>query len=252
MVFLYSANSILMYEEKQEFKAAPQDLYQQKDKMYVATDCIIFGFDSGSLKLLLFRRRVSPLEGEWSLIGSFVKLEEDVSSAAKRVLEEITGLKNVFMEELRVYGAADRDPGFRCISVGQYALIRLSDYDRNLVKEHGAEWHDVKDLPQLVLDHNQMVRDALEKLKQKARKQPLGFELLPEKFSIPQLQSVYEAIFQKELDARNFRKKVLSHNVLVKLDEKDKSTSKRGAYLYKFDHKRYKRLTEKGYDFEIG
>jgi 8-oxo-dGTP diphosphatase len=231
-----------MYEEKEEFKPAAQDLYQQKDKMYVATDCIIFGFDSGSLKLLLFRRRVEPLRGEWSLIGSFVKLEEDVSKAAERVLEEITGLKDVFMEELRVYGAADRDPGYRCISVGQYALIRLNDYDRELVKEHGAEWFDVNELPKLVLDHGQMVQDALDKLKQKAKIQPLGFELLPEKFTIPQLQSVYEAIFQKELDARNFRKKVLSHNVLVKLDEKDKTSSKRGAFLYKFDHQRYRKL----------
>lgn len=240
-----------MYKENEGFTAETQDLYRQKDKMYVATDCIIFGFDSGRLKLLIFKRRVEPLKGEWSLIGSFVKLNEDVSAAAKRVLHEITGLRNVFMEELRVYGAADRDPGYRCVSVGQYALIRLNDYDKDLVEEHGAVWHDVEELPPLILDHERMVQDALNKLKAKARFQPIGFELLPEKFTIPQLQSVYEAIFQKELDTRNFRKKVLSHNVLVKLDEKDKSSSKRGAYLYKFDHKRYRKLTEKGYDFEI-
>lgn len=239
-----------MYKEKQETTAGPLDLYQQKDKMYVATDCIIFGFDAGNLKLLLFKRRVAPLKGEWSLIGSFVKLDEDVSAAAKRVLEEITGLANVFMEELKVYGAADRDPGYRCISVGQYALIRLNDYDRKLVEEHGAIWHDVKDLPNLVLDHGQMVQDALEQLKIKLRFRPIGIELLPEKFTIPQLQSVYEAILQKELDTRNFRKKILSYNLLIKLDEKDKSSSKRGAYLYKFDHKRYHKLLKQGYDFE--
>ena len=240
-----------MYEENEKPAAGVKDLYQQKDKMYVATDCIIFGFDSGNLKLLIFKRRVAPLQGEWSLIGSFVKLEEDVSAAAERVLEEITGLKNVYMEELRVYGAADRDPGYRCISVGQYALIRLNDYDRELVKEHGAEWHDVDKLPKLVLDHDVMVQDALEKLMQKARFKPIGIELLPEKFTIPQLQSVYEAIFQKELDARNFRKKVLSHDLLVKLEEKDKLGSKRGAFLYKFDHRRYDQLTRNGYDFGI-
>ncbi|WP_037324564.1 NUDIX hydrolase [Salinimicrobium terrae] len=240
-----------MYKEKEELPAVTGDFYEQSEKMYVATDCIIFGFDSGNLKLLLFKRRVAPLEGEWSLIGSFVKLDEDVSAAAERVLEEITGLKNVFMEELKVYGAANRDPGYRCISVGQYALIRLKDYDKELVEHHGAVWHDVKELPSLVLDHEQMVEDALEKLKQKARYQPLGFELLPEKFTIPQLQSVYEAIFQKELDTRNFRKKVFSHNVLVKLDEKDKSGSKRGAFFYMFDQKRYKKLVEKGNDFEV-
>lgn len=240
-----------MYEENEKPAAEVTDLYQQKDKMYVATDCIIFGFDSRKLKLLIFKRRVNPLAGEWSLIGSFVKLEEDVSAAAERVLEEITGLKDVYMEELKVYGAADRDPGYRCVSVGQYALIRLNDYDRELVKEHGAEWHDVDKLPKLVLDHDLMVEDALEKLKQKARYKPIGIELLPEKFTIPQLQSVYEAIFQKELDARNFRKKVLSHDLLEKLEEKDKLGSRRGAFLYKFDHKRYDQLTRNGYDFGI-
>ena len=240
-----------MYKEKEQEPVALYDFYQQKDKMYVATDCIIFGFDSGSLKLLTFKRRVEPLKGEWSLIGSFVKLEEDVSSAAKRVLEEITGLTNVFMEELKTYGVADRDPGYRCISIGQYALIRLNEYDRELVEQHGAVWHDVNELPDLVLDHRQMVEDALRELKTKARYRPIGFELLPEKFTIPQLQSLYEAIYQKELDSRNFRKKVMSHNVLIKLDEKDKSTSKRGAYLYKFDHDTYEKLIRSGYNFEI-
>lgn len=228
-----------------------KDYYVQKDKMYVATDCIIFGFDSGSLKLLIFKRRVKPLKGEWSLIGSFVKLDEDVSEAAKRVLKEITGLENVFMEELRTYGAPHRDPGFRCISIGQYALIRINEYDRELVEKHGAHWYDLDELPELVLDHNRMVQDALGRIRRKARNKPIGFELLPEKFTIPQLQRLYEAIYQKELDARNFRKKVLSLNVLVKLEEKDKTTSRRGAYLYKFDEENYQRLLKSGYDFEI-
>ncbi|WP_424493791.1 NUDIX hydrolase [Salinimicrobium sp. GXAS 041] len=228
-----------------------QDFYVQKDKMYVATDCIIFGFDSGTLKLLVFKRRVEPLAGEWSLIGSFVKLNEDVKEAAQRVLREITGLENVYMEELRAYGSADRDPGFRCISIGQYALIRINEYDREQVEKHGAHWYDINELPKLVLDHNQMVQDALDRLKRKARYKPIGFELLPEKFTIPQLQRLYEAIYQKELDSRNFRKKVLSLNVLVKLNEKDKSGSRRGAYLYKFDNENYQKLQESGYNFEI-
>ncbi len=230
----------------QEFK----DFYAPQDKMYVATDCIIFGFEEGKLKLLIFKRRVVPLKGEWSLIGSFVKLDEDVEEAAQRVLEEITGLKNIFMEQFKSYGAANRDPGYRCVSIAQYALIRINDYDKELVEKHGAHWYEIDALPNLVLDHNQMVEDALEKLKQKARYQPIGFELLPEKFTIPQLQQLYEAIYQNELDARNFRKKVLSHNVLVKLDEKDK-TSRRGAFLYKFDHKTYQKLMRSGYNFEI-
>ena len=227
------------------------DYYIQEDKMYVATDCIIFGFDSVNLKLLIFKRRVKPNMGEWSLIGSFVKIDEDVAAAAQRVLKEITGLENVFMEELKSYGVAERDPGFRCISIGQYALIRINDYDRELVEKHGAHWYDIDQVPDLVLDHNQMVKDALERIKRKARYKPIGFELLPEKFTIPQLQRLYESIYQKELDGRNFRKKVLSLNVLIKLDEKDKSTSRRGAFLYKFDHKTYQKLLKSGYNFEI-
>lgn len=230
-----------------------KDYYVSRlDQMYVATDCIIFGFDSGRLKLLVFRRKVEPFQGEWSLIGSFVKLNEDVSEAAKRVLAETTGLENVFMEQLKAYGAADRDPGYRCISIAHYALIRIDDYDKELVEKFGAAWYDIEELPNLVLDHTQMVQDALERLRRKARYQPIGFELLPEKFTIPQLQLLYEAIYQKDLDPRNFRKKLLSLKVLVKLDEKDKSTSRRGAFLYKFDHEKYEKLLKSGYNFEIG
>jgi len=228
-----------------------QNYYLQQDKMYVATDCIIFGFDAGKLKLLIFKRRVEPLKGEWSLIGSFVHIDEDVDEAANRVLTEITGLENVFMEELKTYGRANRDPGFRCISTAQYALIRIGDYDKELVEKHGAHWYELDDIPNLVLDHNQMVQDALGRLKRKARYQPIGFELLPEKFTIPQLHQLYEAIYQIELDARNFRKKVLSYNVLIKLDEKDKSSSRRGAFLYKFDDIHYQELLKSGYNFEI-
>jgi ADP-ribose pyrophosphatase YjhB (NUDIX family) len=228
-----------------------KDYYVQQDKMYVATDCIIFGFDDGKLKLLIFKRRVEPLMGEWSLIGSFAKIDEDVDKAAKRVLTEFTGLKNVFMEELRTYGKAERDPGFRCISIAQYALIRIEGYDKELVEKHGAIWHDLDEIPNLVLDHNQMVQDALGRLGRKARYQPIGFELLPEKFTIPQLQQLYEAIYQNELDPRNFRKKVLSYNVLIKLEEKDKSSSRRGAFLYKFDDINYQKLLKSGYNFEV-
>lgn len=228
-----------------------KDLYQVKEKMYVATDCIIFGFHEGKLKLLVFKRRVEPLKGEWSLIGSFVRLEEDLDYAGQRVLKETTGLENVFMQQLKSYGKKDRDPGYRCISIAQYALIRINDYDEELVEEHGAHWYEIEHLPLLILDHNEMVHDALLQLKQNARYKPIGFELLPEKFTIPQLQSLYEAIYQRELDARNFRKKVLSLNVLEKLEEKDKSTSKRGAFLYKFNYENYQKLLKSGYNFEI-
>ncbi len=232
-------------------KITEKDYYIQEDKMYVATDCVIFGFDEGNLKLLIFKRRVKPLMGTWSLIGSFVRLHEDVSDAAQRVLKEITGLENVFMEELKTYGKPDRDPGYRCISIAQYALIRIGEYDKELVERHGAHWYDIDEVPNLVLEHNQMVKDALVRIRRKARYKPIGFELLPEKFTIPQLQRLYEAVYQKKLDARNFRKKVLSLNVLIKLEEKDKSTSRRGAFLYKFDKSKYEKLQESGFNFEI-
>jgi len=228
-----------------------KDLYQVKEKMYVATDCIIFGFHEGKLKLLVFKRRLEPLKGNWSLIGSFVRLEEDLEVAGQRVLKEITGLENVFMQQLRTYGKKDRDPGYRCISVAQYALIRIDEYDEKLVEEHGAHWYEIDDLPSLILDHNEMVQDALLQLKQNARYKPIGFELLPEKFTIPQLQNLYETIYQRALDARNFRKKVLSLNVLEKLDEKDKTTSKRGAFLYKFNYRNYQSLVKSGFNIEI-
>ncbi|MEH6659646.1 NUDIX hydrolase [Leeuwenhoekiella marinoflava] len=227
------------------------DFYADHEKLYVATDCIVFGFDEGDLKLLIFKRRVEPDSGIWSLIGSFVQLDEDVNDAARRVLKEITGLDEIFLEQSKAYGKTDRDPGYRCLSVAHYALIRIDDYDKELVESHGAYWYTLKDLPKLALDHDQMVADALSKLRRKARHQPIGFELLPEKFTIPQLQQLYEGIYQRELDPRNFRKKVLSLKVLVKLDEKDKSGSKRGAFLYRFDFEKYQELLESGYNFEI-
>jgi len=225
--------------------------YIAQPKLLVATDCIVFGFDDGILKLLVFRRRIDPFKGEWSLIGSFVDEEESVPDAARRVLLEFTGLENIFLEELKVYSDVDRDSGARCISIAQYALIRINDYDREQVELHGAKWFALEDIPQLVLDHNVMIADALDRLRQKTAHKPIGFELLPEKFTIPQLQSLYEAIHQTKLDDRNFRKKLLSFDLLIKLDEKDKSTSKKGAYLYRFDYDKYKRLEESGFNFVL-
>jgi len=225
--------------------------YYAQPKILVATDCIVFGFDEGILKLLVFRRRIDPFKGEWSLIGSFVNEEESVSDAARRVLLQFTGLENIFLEELRVYSDVDRDSGARCISIGQYALIRINDYDREQVELHGAKWFALKDIPNLVLDHDVMIADALERLRQKTTLRPIGFELLPEKFTIPQLQSLYEAIYQTNLDSRNFRKKLLSFDLLIKLNEKDKSTSKKGAFLYRFDYDKYKKLEETGFNFVL-
>ncbi|WP_299434665.1 NUDIX domain-containing protein [uncultured Aquimarina sp.] len=225
--------------------------YQEKDKFYVAVDCIIFGFEDGKLKLLVFNRKINPFKDSLSLIGSFVKIGESVSDASKRILEEFTGLRNVYMKELKTYSSVDRDPGYRCISVAQYALIRIHKSIKKIVEQNEAQWFEVQELPALILDHNQMTTDALRRIEELARYRPIGFELLPEKFTIPQLQALYEAIYRRTLDPRNFRKKILSFDVIIKLDEKDKTSSKKGAFLYKFDRDKYQKLQESGYNFEI-
>jgi len=228
-----------------------KDWYTPEKKLYVATDCIIFGFDDGILKLLVFNRRIEPFKGAISLIGSFVKPNETANDAARRVLKEITGLDKIFMEELKTYSEVERDPGARCISIANYALIRIEESDKALVEKHGAIWHEVDKLPPLVLDHNAMVNDAFIRLQEKARFYPIGFELLPKKFTIPHIQKLYETIFQRDLDSRNFRKKLLSLKLLIPLNEKDKSGSKKGAFLYQFNYKKYKKLEEKGFNFSL-
>lgn len=232
-------------------KDREHNFYIGADKLLVAVDCIIFGFDKQQLKLLLFKRKVAPFKKEWSLIGSFVKETESVSHAAERVLAESTGLQTVFMEMLGCYGNVDRDLGARVISLAHYSLIRLEEPKEQLTAAYEAEWFDVDDIPDLILDHNKMVEDALEKLKRKARYQPIGFELLPEKFTIPQLKLLYDCIYRKDFDRRNFRKKILSMKILKKLEEKDKSGSKKGAFLYSFDLEKYKEFVSKGFNFEL-
>ena len=225
--------------------------YTEAVPILVAVDCIIFGYDIDGLKLLLFKRKIEPFRNEWSVIGSFVKPSESVDDAAIRVLEEYTGLENIFMEPLGCYGETSRDPGARVISQAYFALIRLDEKEVQTVETHQAHWFELHAIPQLILDHNQMVADALEKLYRKARYRPIGFELLPEKFSIPQLQNLYETIYRRKLDRRNFRKKILSMNILDKLEEKNKSSSRKGAFLYRFNQSRYQEMAEKGFDFEM-
>jgi 8-oxo-dGTP diphosphatase len=225
--------------------------YSEYDKFLVAVDCIIFGFDGKELNLLLIRRNFSPAKGEWSLMGGFLKEKESIDQAAERVLFKLTGLCNVFLEQLQGYGELDRDPGERVISVAYYALIKIDDYDEELAQQYNAKWFPISDFPKLIFDHNIMVDKALRRLQRKAQNQPIGFELIPPKFTIPQLQRLYEAIFRKEFDKRNFRKKILSFHVLKKLEEKDRESSKKGAYLYQFDRKEYNRLLDSGYNFEV-
>ena len=215
--------------------------YNINPRFYVSVDCIIFGFDKGSLKLLLLKRNFEPAKGSWSLMGGFVQDGESVDDAAKRVLAELTGLENVYMEQVGTFGEVDRDPGERVISVAYYALININEYDRNLVQQHNAHWAEINEIPPLVFDHPKMVKQARIMLQKKASSEPIGFNLLPSLFTLFQLQSLYEAIYGEPLDKRNFRKRVADLNYIEKTDKIDKTGSKRGAALYKFNENAYRK-----------
>ena len=215
--------------------------YNINPQFYVSVDCIIFGFDKGSLKLLLLKRNFEPAKGSWSLMGGFVQDGESVDDAAKRVLAELTGLENVYMEQVGTFGEVDRDPGERVISVAYYALININEYDRNLVQQHNAHWAEINEIPPLVFDHPQMVKQARIMLQKKASSEPIGFNLLPSLFTLFQLQSLYEAIYGEPLDKRNFRKRVADLNYIEKTDKIDTTGSKRGAALYKFNENAYRK-----------
>ncbi len=225
--------------------------YQNEVKFYVAVDCIILGFNNKELNVLLYKRKFEPLKGQWSLMGGFVKSGESVNEAASRVLTDCTGIDNLFMEQVGAYGDVTRDLGERVISIAYYSLVNLNDFNTELLKEYNASWTKISDLPELIFDHNQMVKDTLSRLKRKAATRPVGFNLLPEKFTLPQLQNLYEAIYQTPLDKRNFRKKLNSMDILEKLDEKDKKSSKRGAFYYMFNKEKYDKLLEDGFYFSL-
>jgi len=225
--------------------------YSDYPTFHVAVDSIIFGFDQGELKLLIHKRQFEPAKGEWSLFGGFVQNGESLDKAASRILLELTGLDNIYMEELKTYGEVARDPAGRVISVAYYALIPAKEFIEASSSKYGATWVSLKDLPPLIMDHNMMVAKGLRRLKRRTASQPIGFELLPREFTMPQLQALYEAIYQAELDKRNFRKKILAMDVLIKLETKDKSSSRKGAFLYRFDQHKYKKQVEGGYNFTI-
>ncbi len=209
--------------------------YGEHSKVFVSVDCIVFGFDENKLKLLIGRRQMDPGRGEWSLYGGFVKEDESLVEAANRVLFTLTGLNNIYMKQVGAFGAIDRDPGERVITVAYCALINVKDYDQHLCEEHGVEWVNIDELPRLYSDHNEMVRKAVTLLRRRINTEPLSFNLLPELFTLTQLQHVYEAILGEEIDKRNFRKRIKTIDFIEKTDQIDKMTSKRGAYLYRFN-----------------
>lgn len=228
-------------------------VYSEHPKHYVAVDCIIFGYEitDKELKLLLIKRGFDPAKGKWSLAGGFVQEGESLDDAASRVLRSLTGISDLYMEQLYTYGDVERDPGARVISSAYFALIGIHEIDRMKQEKNGAHWRSISDLPDLIFDHRKMVDKALANLVESITVHPVGFELLPEKFTLVQLQSLYEAIYRKTIDKRNFRKKILSMNLLDKQDDKERETSRKGAYYYRFNEEKYRELTRNGSFFNL-
>ena len=227
------------------------DEYSLSDKVLLAVDCIIFGFDKEDLKILLIKRDFEPEKGKWSLIGGFLKRNENLDQAADRILKTLTGINNVYLEQLHSYSKIDRDPAERTISVAYYALINIEDHNEALIKRYSAKWFSISDAPNLIFDHNIMVKNAISRLRYKTSKEPIGFELLPPKFTMKQLQKLYESILDEKLDKRNFINKIHAMDILIKLDEKDMSSSRKGSYLYNFDQEKYLEKKAKGFYFKI-
>ena len=214
--------------------------YHEFQKVLLSVDCIIFGFDENKLKILIGKRQMDPGRGEWSLYGGFVRNDESVDDAADRTLHELTGMRNVYMRQVGAFGAIDRDPGERVVSVAYYALINVADYNTKLQAEHEVEWVDIESVPQMFSDHNAMILKARKMMQQKIKTEPISFQLLPQLFTLTQLQRLYEAVNGEEVDKRNFRKRIKEMDFIEKTELIDKVTSKRGAALYRFNKKMYK------------
>ena len=213
----------------------------------LTVDCVVFGLDDEDLKVLLIQRDQPPYEGAWALPGGFVDMDETVEQAALRELQEETGISDVYLEQLYTFSTVDRDPRGRTVSVAHYALVRLSDHKvRAATDARDAGWFPVRRAKKLAFDHDEILKVALVRLRGKVVYQPIGFELLPPKFTLSALQRLYETILQQRLDKRNFRKKVLSLGVLIELDERERGVPHRAARLYRFDRRRYQRLVKRG------
>ncbi|WP_423147075.1 NUDIX hydrolase [Rubrolithibacter danxiaensis] len=215
-------------------------------------DCVIFAYDAGELKILLIERNEEPYKDWWALPGNFVNPDEGIDQAAERILFELTGLRDIYMEQFHIFGEVDRHPQGRVITVAYYAMIRLNG--KKELRPHSsfakkAFWHPVNDLPKLAFDHTLIFEKSFQKIRKKIFYSPIAFELLQEKFTLTQLQHLYEVILNTKLDKRNFRKKMLNYGILKELDEKQRGVSYRAAKLYKFDRRKYVKLFQKELSF---
>ena len=218
----------------------------------LTVDCVVFGLDEEDLKLMLIQRGREPFTGHWALPGGFVSMEETLEDAARRELEEETGIRELYLEQLYTFGGLDRDPRGRVVTVAYYALVNLSEQRVRAASDAcSARWFPASEPPKLAFDHDRILSTALRRLRGKVRYEPIGFELLPRKFTLTQLQGLYEKILERPLDKRNFRKKVLGSGLIVELEETQQDVAHRAARLHRFDRRRYRELTHEGMSFEI-
>ncbi len=217
-----------------------------------SVDNVIFGFDKGALKVLLIKRAGEPYKDFWALPGALVRPDEDLDEAAFRILEELTGVENVYLDQVHTFGEVNRHPKGRVITIAYYSLVNVEKIKTQAASfAQKVAWKEVKKIDKLAFDHLKIMKTCLQKLKINVKYQPIGFELLPEKFTLTELQQLYEAILQVDLDKRNFRKKIMSMNVLKSSNEMQKGVAHRPAKLYSFDTEKYKKHKEEGYIFEI-
>jgi 8-oxo-dGTP diphosphatase len=218
----------------------------------VTTDCVVFGLDEEDLKVLLIQRGLEPFKGRWALPGGFARVGESLEATARRELEEETGLRRIFLEQLYTFSDPARDPREHVITVAYYALVNLPEHRLCAATDaSNAAWFAVDDTPKLAFDHDAILEKAYERLKGKISYQPIGFELLPPRFPLRRLQHLYEKILDRPLDKRNFRKKILSMGILEELDDVETDVAHRAARLYRFDKKRYDRMVRRGFTFEM-
>jgi 8-oxo-dGTP diphosphatase len=218
----------------------------------VTVDCVVFGFDEADLKLLLIKRKLDPFKGRWALPGGFIKMEDSLEQAARRELADETGITQLYLEQLYTFGEPERDPRERIISVAYYALVKLADHTVRAASDAlEVAWFPVAELPKLAFDHEKIVDTALKRLKAKVRYEPIGFELLPEKFTLGELQRLYETALEQPVDKRNFRKKILGMDLLEALDEYQQDVAHRAAQYYCFNRQRYEQLKKRGFNFEL-
>lgn len=218
----------------------------------LTTDCVVFGLDDDDLKILLIERGAEPFKGRWALPGGFAQVGEHLDDTARRELAEETGLTDIYLEQLYTFSDPDRDPRERVVTVSYYALVNLFEHRLNATTDaRSAAWFALDDVPDLAFDHAEILETAYRRLQGKIRYQPIGFELLPEKFPLRMLQNMYEKILDRPLDKRNFRKKILGMGILQELDEIETDVAHRAARLYRFNKKKYDRMVNGGFSFEI-